>query len=133
MLAMLTPKQEQCLAMFPGSDACNQCACMNCTQAVLDCRDSGDATRDMQCSAVVECARKNDCTGDPCYCGTLGAVQCALTDPAPGPCVDEIEAAIGGLTGAVNVSLRRADKNFSLYWADTLGTCSVMNCHDVCP
>lgn len=123
---MMTTAQEKCMALFPSADACEMCACLNCTQLVLDCYDSGDANRDMQCESVVSCARDYDCTGTPCYCSNV--VTCFTTPD--GPCVDEIQDASGG---AALVAGCTADPSCSVGRANNLGTCSVMNCPADCP
>lgn len=126
----MTSAQERCMALFPSPDACEMCACLNCTQLVLDCYDSGDATRDMLCVDVVSCARDSDCTGTPCFCGTQGVFDCTLA-PA-GPCVPEIQAATGA-PDTPTVFLRQNDPMFAVGRANLLGTCSAMNCPADCP
>ncbi len=126
----MTSTQEQCLALFPAPDACETCACVSCTQLVLDCHDSRGAPADMQCVDVVDCARDNDCTGTPCYCGAADLLACAIL-PA-GPCVTPIQIAAAAFD-PVNVLLRQNDPAFALGRANLLGMCSVMNCPSDCP
>lgn len=125
----MTTAQEQCMALFPSADACEMCACLNCTQLTLDCYGTGTAL-DMKCVDVVDCARANDCTGTPCFCGADGPVVCAIL-PA-GPCVAEIQAAASAPDPAT-VFLQQNDPAFPLGRANLLGTCSVMNCPADCP
>lgn len=128
-----TTAQEQCLALFASPDPCEECSCMACTDLMLNCYASGDAARNVLCVDVVDCARANDCTSDPCYCGTLNPLlQCPFASPPPGPCVAEIEAAASA-TGATAVFLNRGNTAYALYHADVLGNCSVTNCPSVCP
>jgi hypothetical protein len=92
---MMTPEQQHCLDKFvTNNDPCQTCMCLNCTQTVLDCRDSGTAARDMSCSTIIECANKNTCVGSTCYCGAGYDPNNPLTCAFPaGPCVDQINAA----------------------------------------
>src|SRR5213076_849698 len=72
-----TAQQLACVYKFaPNGDACATCSCVNCTTQYLACRDSGDATADSQCNAVLTCTRQNNCTGTPCYCTDPNSLDC---------------------------------------------------------
>jgi len=100
------------------STLCASCECGSCVDQTKACFSSGNAAEDARCLALVACEHRAGCQGDGCYCGTgIEAVICP-TSPR-GPCVAEMEAAIGkkglanvwgarGATGASNV-LQRAE------------------------
>jgi hypothetical protein len=113
-------------------EACERCACFNCTQEVLDCRDDADATRRMRCDVLVACALENDCDGMPCYCGTADLGSCAVGG-ANGPCIPEVEQAAGPSTDPIQIAQRQRDSTYALGRANLLGACSIRECPDVCP
>ena len=85
----LQADQIRCLEKLGNAgDDCAKCSCMNCAATYLGCRDGMDATMNMLCNAVLECARKQDCYGTACYCGD--SLFCAAPN---GLCRKEIEAA----------------------------------------
>jgi hypothetical protein len=131
-----TPQQQDCLDRFVGSgmpdEACERCACFNCTQEVLDCRDDADATRRMRCDVLVACALENDCDGMPCYCGTADLGSCAVGG-ANGPCIPEVEQGAGPSTDPIQIAQRQRDPAYALGRANLLGACSIRECPDVCP
>jgi hypothetical protein len=131
-----TPEQQDCLDRFVGtgmpSEACERCACFNCTQEVLDCRDDADATRRMRCDLLVDCALENECNGLACYCGTVDIIACGLGS-ANGPCIPEVEQASGPSTNPLEINQRQRDPAFALGRANLLGACSGQQCADVCP
>jgi hypothetical protein len=133
---MLTAEQRDCLDRLASDGTanaeCEQCACIQCTQQVLDCRDDADATRRMRCDALVTCAITNDCNGTACYCGTANTVNCALGG-AMGPCKSEVEQAAGPSTDPLTINNRQRDANYALGRANLLGDCTAMNCASACP
>jgi hypothetical protein len=120
----LQPDQMKCLAS--AADNCEKCACMNCTAAELACRLGTDATANASCNGVLICARKNNCSGTPCYCG---AANCLL--PANGPCMKEIELA-AGTTDLVMINQRQMDTTMPLGRAWYADACRVMQCQSSC-
>jgi hypothetical protein len=121
-----TPEQMRCLTEFPA-DACRRCECIECTTLSLDCFDSGNPTRDMHCTAIETCGREQNCANAPCYCGT--SPTCAFPN---GPCVDVItDAANGG--SPLTVDAMAMDPSTAISRANTLATCSIERCSDVCP
>ncbi len=90
----LTAATQTCIALAESEGdtrVCSACECGVCREETTNCYDSGDPTKDALCQALVECARENGCEGDECYCVTpwLGCLT------PGGPCVAEIEAAMG--------------------------------------
>jgi len=121
-----TPEQLHCLTDFPADD-CRRCECIECTPLALDCFDSGDATRDMNCTAIESCGREMNCANAACYCGD--SLNCEFPT---GPCVVPIEIAAGS-TLALTVNAMAGDPATAIYRANTLATCSIQSCSDVCP
>ena len=111
-----------------GND-CDRCACMQCAPQQLACRESGNATRDMHCTTIIECANENDCVGTWCYCDPADF----LCDDVPGPCKDEIDAAAASDPSGATVTMQRADPNTAIGRATATGECNAANCADVCP
>jgi hypothetical protein len=110
-----------------GND-CDRCACLQCARAELDCRASGNATRDAHCSAVTSCANDSDCVSSACYC--------LPTDVYPfcdGPCAAVINDARDAEPGGGTTVTQGADPNTALGRAMILGECKALNCGDVCP
>jgi hypothetical protein len=126
----LTSQQIACLQMVEetGND-CDRCACMQCAPQQLACRDSGNATRDMHCTAITECANENDCVGGWCYC-TRGDFLC---NDGTGPCKEVIDDAAASDPSGATVTMQRADPNTAIGRAAASGECNVVNCADVCP
>jgi hypothetical protein len=120
---MLLPAQTSCVEKF-GNDACGACACKNCTDTYLACRDGMDAAANKQCNDVLVCAEMSDCFGIQCYCGAL----CGVT---PGPCQAEIEIA-AGTTDWLMISQRQDDPTFPVGRALRADTCRRERCSDVC-
>lgn len=122
-----TPQQDACLALIDASDKCAECACLSCTSESMACFGGSDATYNMNCNAVVECARTNMCIGNACYCGTdLASCQ---TTPM-GPCAMEINTAAGGM---MMVSAQACATGNPLGDAVKLGACADTNCASECP
>jgi hypothetical protein len=120
-----TPEQLDCLDRF-AEDECLRCACISCTQLTFNCFDSSDATRDMHCETINQCARDNDCASSPCYCGS--SPTCLFPN---GPCVTEIHAAASTPDPAgVNVDVM--DPDTAIGRADLLAQCEITNCSDAC-
>jgi len=134
-MLMRTPQQLDCLErlVMPGADeACQRCACLQCTQLVFDCRDDSDATRRMHCETLVTCALANDCNGTPCYCGSADVVTCGFGG-GNGDCRMEVEQAAGPSTDPVEILMRNTDTSFALGRAALLGECTLAQCPDDCP
>jgi hypothetical protein len=121
-----TPEQQHCMADFPADD-CRQCECIECTQLALDCFDSGTAARDMNCTAIEVCGREKNCANAPCYCGS--SPTCAFPN---GPCRTVIETAAGS-TNPLTVDAMAMDPATAIGRANSLATCSIERCSDVCP
>ena len=131
-----TPEQQSCIDRFASSgtasEACERCACLQCMQEMLDCRDDADMTRRMHCDVLISCGLENDCTGLGCYCGSADIFACG-TGSANGPCIPEVEQAAGPSTDPLEINERQRDPNFALGRANLLGACSMRECPDVCP
>jgi hypothetical protein len=125
----LTADQRRCLDSF-ADDECERCSCIQCTPQALQCRDGGNATLNMQCVTLIDCARASQCSRDPCYCGSADIFTCA-TAPA-GPCIPEVEAAAGS-QNALDIAARQDDPAFAIGRANALGDCSLTQCANVCP
>lgn len=80
--------QANCI-VCAGGDACAQCACSKCTDALRNCETTPG------CGEIAACVRMNGCTGAACYCGTANLLDCA-NGTANGPCKEVILAAPGG-------------------------------------
>jgi hypothetical protein len=129
----VTQAQQACLDKF-NADDCDKCSCINCTTEYMTCRNNPTASANDQCNAVLTCARQNNCTGTPCYCGTDTAACGYGTQAGPaGACARQIEAAAPALFGDVfTVNARAADLNSPLGRAYAADTCRVKNCASVC-
>jgi hypothetical protein len=144
---------ESCLETLGASNACNECACTSCADTVAECWNSGTATRDMQCSAMLECAlaasciNPTDCTmsmsmpmddpfgggeesygcfGRDCYCGD----DCYVNPN--GACVAQIRAAAGATTVATTISTRTREMQYAVYYAERHAQCLQENCSTQC-
>jgi hypothetical protein len=130
-----TPEQMQCLSKFVrNNDACETCLCLNCTQEVLDCRDSGTASRDTQCSTVIECASDKNCAGPVCLCGSYydpNNVYACLAGQ-DGPCKDEVRTAAGS-TDPIAIETQRQDNTTAVGRAQIVSDCGLKQCAMVCP
>ena len=124
---------ERCLTFSEQStpSACESCACSQCTQAALDCFDSGDATRDQHCQAIVRCGQANGCSGVDCYCGAMDVTMCQMATTPGGPCVSEIQAAAGTDFQAIADAFL-VDMNHAVYRAGIVGGCALMFCATPC-
>jgi hypothetical protein len=80
------------------------CACAHCATQLWACfasagrEPNGDAQRDRDCQAIVECGWASDCAGSDCYCG-IGvdrdtSLREANAGHPGGPCAGVIEAAV---------------------------------------
>ena len=104
---------------------CASCACGSCTAATAACAAAGQS-----CTEVTACERRAGCTGDSCYCGTgFDSLSCIFKPK--GPCVAEIEAAIGG-KGLSKVWTARNQASSPLARAEALVTCSNRECAVAC-
>lgn len=123
-----SPAQAAVLACVDrfGTDECMRCACMHCTELVLSCWDSGDATRNQQCSAIVECGKEQQCTDADCFCQSPEGL-CIPT----GPCSDEISAA-AGTSDPILVSMIGNDPSSTVGRAKNTTACRVQNCAKEC-
>jgi hypothetical protein len=116
---------KDCSERF-GTDECKRCACMQCTELVLTCWDSGQMARDAQCSAVVDCGLRKQCVDVDCFCAP-GDGLCVPT----GPCVMEISAA-AGTNDPFLVSTIGMDPNTPLGRAKRVTACRVEKCQKEC-
>jgi hypothetical protein len=121
----LPPQQQTCLERF-GTDDCQRCACMNCVDTYMACRGGADAAASSSCTDVLVCARKNDCVGTPCYCGS--SPNCGFPN---GPCKAEIEFA-AGTTNTFVIAIQASDPSTSVGSSYAAGQCLVDRCRDVC-
>jgi hypothetical protein len=122
------PQTDQLRCLATARDKCEMCACMNCAATELACRISADAAANAKCSTVIECARKNDCVGVPCYCGT-GLVCGGIA--GWGPCKVEVEMAAGSTDWTVIDAVSR-DPMSPLAKANMADACRTMQCRDSC-
>jgi hypothetical protein len=120
----LGPDQLKCLQT--ANDGCEKCACMNCAATELSCRLGTDKAANDLCNAVLACARKNNCVGQPCYCGT--ALACIGPN---GPCMKEIQAAAGS-TDLLTINARQTDTTMPLGRSWYADSCRVMQCQSAC-
>jgi hypothetical protein len=113
-------------------DDCDKCSCMNCVgpNQYLDCKDLDKANGNDKCNAVLVCARANNCTGQPCYCGSDSLLVCAFAPS--GPCKTEIEAAAGGAMDPATVMQQQNQAGSALNRAYLADQCRVMNCKNTC-
>ena len=117
--------QTACIDRF-GTDECMRCSCTHCTELVLACWDSGDATRSEQCSAIVDCGKREHCTDVDCFCAATEGL-CMPT----GPCSDEIAAA-AGTREPLLVSAITDDPNSTVGRAKNTTACRVTSCAKEC-
>jgi hypothetical protein len=123
-----TDAQAMCLETFGGSE-CERCACMRCTEDVLACSSSGDASRDQACTAVTRCAIEAGCAGDACYCGDAPFGPCAFR--ANGACKSAIESA-AGTTVFSQIQAQGDDPSSVLGRSITFGECRRAQCAQEC-
>ena len=124
----LTPDQDKCMQLLAGKgDKCDECACLRCTKEALLCRASGQATRDAQCTKVLDCANEHDCVRDVCYCGAPFCLPFTA-----GPCRTEIDQAVAS-EGSGDVLSQREDTRYAIGRAVATTDCNALNCADVCP
>jgi hypothetical protein len=121
----LPPQQQSCLDRFAADD-CQRCACMNCVDTYMACRGGADAAANSSCTDVLVCARKSDCVGTPCYCGS--SPSCGFPN---GPCKAQVEFA-AGTTNAFVIATQVSDPNTSVGRSYAAGQCLVDRCRDVC-
>lgn len=127
----LTDDQMRCLRDY-ASDACGMCSCMNCAAAnqYIACMDLDKAAGNTKCVDVLNCARKNNCTGQPCYCSSAVCPLLPFGTAPDGPCVMEVEAAAGG--GWAMVQQQDGVGGNPLGDSHLADTCRVMNCKASC-
>jgi hypothetical protein len=111
-------------AVAAGDTAlCASCACGSCPTA-------SDACTGAACTELAACERRSGCVGDACYCGTgIGAALCGFTPR--GPCVAEIEAAVGR-RGLLALWSARSNPQGPVARAEALVACSGLECHAAC-
>jgi hypothetical protein len=122
------PQSDELRCLASAKDKCEMCACMNCAATELACRLSADAAANTKCTAVITCARQNNCVGVPCYCGS--DVLCPGL-AGWGPCRAPIETAAGS-TDPLVVSAQQQDTTTPLGRSYTADACRVMQCRDSC-
>lgn len=77
-----------------GRYTCDDCGCSGCGDEITSCLQSGDAAEDGLCREVVRCALENSCQVWDCYCSASNCGGGSLD--GDGPCVAEMNAAVGG-------------------------------------
>ena len=80
-----------CRSSHMGGD-CEHCDCERCEKQTQACTSAPDIDASA-CSAVVQCAATNHCSGLDCYCGISAGNRCAQFPL--GPCVLQLRAAAG--------------------------------------
>ncbi len=108
-----------------GREACDDCACSisSCGAEVVSCLDSGDAAEDALCSAVLQCALENLCQVWDCYCLDP---NCGGSSPdGQGPCVSEMNAAVGGQKTEVLLVWQSSDESEPLVRALDAVSCMI--------
>lgn len=121
---MLQPEQLVCLES--ASDECQRCTCLQCSSEHLACRSGPDAVQNALCAAVVDCSRREQCVGTPCYCGAPPV--CGVPR---GPCQTEIEAA-AGTVDVWQITAQRQDPATTLGKAWAYSACRALHCAAVC-
>jgi cysteine-rich repeat protein len=87
--------QETCRALWlPDSQACAECGCASCAPELVACLHAANEDTRALCTPVVECAARERCFGQECYCGSANPDQCANGN-GNGPCREQIERAAG--------------------------------------
>ncbi|HKU44471.1 MAG TPA: hypothetical protein VJR89_40200 [Polyangiales bacterium] len=123
----LQPEQVACLEKFGNKgDDCAKCSCMNCASTYLACIDGMDATANTQCSAVLTCARREDCFSTACYCG-----DSFLCTAPNGECRVEIETAAASMDPAV-ITMRAGDTSTVIGKSLAADTCRMNQCSREC-
>lgn len=125
----LTDTQVMCRDTIASND-CERCECMQCTDAMIACSASGDASRDAKCTAVEDCAIAERCSGSACYCGDSSRVECGFR--SNGPCKSVIEEATG-TSSASEIENQGLDPDTALGRAVKLGECRRAQCKAECP
>ena len=123
----LQPEQQRCLERLgDAADECAKCSCMNCLDSYNACSEPADSSAARRCTAVLECARTNDCFGTACYCGD--AFLCVGPN---GSCRTQIEAAAGSTDSNV-ITVRANDPATTLGKAYMADTCRTQQCRAQC-
>jgi hypothetical protein len=133
----LTADQQKCLKDFNQVDtspACEQCVCLNCTKAVLNCFFSDKETENVKCNNVLECGFSKGCVASACYCGDATGIYigiCAFPSLANGPCKSVIEDA-GGTDVLTDLAAMQLDPNTTLGHAQAMSDCYDTQCKSAC-
>jgi hypothetical protein len=118
----------QCVATLSGAGEtklCSSCACGSCTAQTRQCSDS-------LCQALSVCELTHGCSGDSCYCGQGIAQAICLVAPQ-GPCVQQIDAAMGGHgLGLITLWNVRKDQSGAVARAEGLVGCGNAQCAVPC-
>jgi hypothetical protein len=123
----LQADQRRCLDELPAdSDECARCSCVSCTASYVACQRSGDEDSNAKCTAVLECARKQDCYGRACYCGSS-----FLCESPNGGCIAEIESA-GGTQDPNQLEQRAIASDNPLGNAYAADSCRLEQCARLC-
>jgi hypothetical protein len=123
----LTMEQVACLEQIDETgNECDRCTCTQCAPVRLGCVDSGEATRDMHCAAIIQCANDNDCASTACYCADA---YCRTA----GPCHDVINAAVASDPSGESVAEQDDDPETAVGRAVLVGDCKAAYCSHVCP
>jgi hypothetical protein len=121
------PNQCSTTPAYPTTTECAKCICAKCAAPVKQCYASGDATKDTNCGKVQECAEKNKCVDQSCYC--TDTLSCLGTPN--GPCVSVIES-VAGTNNALDISRLGDDTSHPLGRAAAIGACEMSNCKSQC-
>jgi hypothetical protein len=133
--SVLTADQNKCMQLIGQSaNDCDKCSCLQCTKEQLMCRASGaTATRDMQCTKVLDCSDDKNCVRDRCYCSEIDTL-CINSIFDPGPCKTLIDDAVATEPpGSGDVIAQRDDSRTAIGRAVDTTDCNALNCADVCP
>lgn len=121
------PNQCSATPAYPTTTECSKCICSKCNAPVKQCYASGDSAKDTNCAKVQECAEKNKCVDQSCYC--TDTLSCLGTPN--GPCVSVIEQ-VAGTNNALDISRLGDDTSHPLGRAAAIGACALSNCKSQC-
>ena len=121
------PNQCSAVPAYPTTTECAKCVCSKCGTQVKQCYASGETAKDANCAKVQECAEKNKCVDQACYC--TDTLSCLGTPN--GPCVSVIEQ-VAGTNNALDISRLGDDTSHPLGRAAAIGACELQNCRSQC-
>lgn len=112
-----------------SAGACESCDCAYCSDPALACLKQANPDQRAACTALIDCATKNHCTGTDCYCGALDLPTCERFPL--GACVSEIRK-LTGLSDVYQLVALAANPQSSIGRAASFLDCRSQHCARAC-